>query len=274
VLEAFAGQLATALEQRRLRAKAAEAETRAEADQLRTAILRAVSHDLRTPLASIKASSTSLLADDIAWSATQQRDFVETIDEEADRLDRLVGNLLDMSRIESGAVAVASRSVGLEEVVGLALASLGEPSDRVEVVVPVELPPVLADTALLERVIANLVRNALLHGPSAHDVRVEGAVVGEKGVLRVVDRGPGIPPDQRELVLGPFQRLGDGSSTIGVGLGLAVAKGFVEAMDGRLELDDTPGGGLTVTVALPLAPTPTSPVDATPSGTTPAAARP
>ncbi len=204
VLEAFAGQLATALEQRRLRAKAAEAETRAEADQLRTAILRAVSHDLRTPLASIKASSTSLLADDIDWSPAQQRDFVETIDEEADRLDRLVGNLLDMSRIESGALAVSSRAVGLEEVVGLALASLGDPSGRVSVAVPVELPPVLADPALLERVIANLVRNALVHAPPTSDVRVEGAVVGDRGVLRVVDRGPGIPPDQRERGLRPL----------------------------------------------------------------------
>jgi two-component system sensor histidine kinase KdpD len=262
VLDAFAGQLATALEQRRLRATAAEAETRAEADQLRTAILRAVSHDLRTPLASIKASATSLLADDITWSPAQQRDFYETIDEEADRLDRLVGNLLDMSRIESGALAVSSRPVGLEEVVGLALASLGDTSGRVTVAVPVELPPVLADPALLERAVANLVRNALVHAPPATEVRVEGAVLGVRGVLRVVDRGPGIPPDQRDVVFGPFQRLGDGSSTIGVGLGLAVAKGFVEAMAGQLLLDDTPGGGLTATVELPLAaphPGPSSP---------------
>lgn len=160
---------------------------------------------------------------------------------------------------------------------GLALASLGDPSGRVSVAVPVELPPVLADPVLLERVIANLVRNALVHAPPTSDVRVEGAVVGDRGVLRVVDRGPGIPPDQREVVFGPFQRLGDGSSTIGVGLGLAVARGFVEAMAGELLLDDTPGGGLTATVELPLAPDPAparpAPTSAAPS-TAPAAIHP
>jgi two-component system sensor histidine kinase KdpD len=250
VLAAFASQLAAALEQRELRERAAVAEAREEADQLRTAILRAVSHDLRTPLSGIKASATSLLAEDIEWAPEDRRQFVETIDQEADRLDRLVGNLLDMSRIESGALEVSTRPVGLDEVVGLALDSLSLPTERVDVDVPADLPAVSADPALLERTVANLVANALIHAPAGTPVLIEGAPVGDTVVLRVTDRGPGVAPEERDRVLAPFQRLGDGRPTTGVGLGLAVARGFVQAMGGSLVLDDTPGGGLTATVEL------------------------
>jgi two-component system sensor histidine kinase KdpD len=249
VLSAFASQLSAALEQRELRERAAIAEARAEADQLRTAILRAVSHDLRTPLAGIKASATSLLADDVDWSDDNRAQFLHTIDDEADRLDRLVGNLLDMSRIESGALDVSTAAVGLDEIVGLALDSLSVPTEAVTVDVPTTLPLVGADPALLERAIANLVSNALTHSAGS-GVNLEGAVVGDRVVLRVVDRGPGIGPDDRERVFAAFQRLGDGRSGSGVGLGLAVARGFVSAMGGNLVLDDTPGGGLTATVEL------------------------
>lgn len=255
VLAAFAAQLATALEQRRLRAEAAEAQVVAEGDALRTALLRAVSHDLRTPLASIKASVTSLLQDDVDWSREDERDFHETIDEETDRLNRLVGNLLDMSRLQTGVLQKATRAVGWEEVVAAAAASLpGGSTDRLEVAVPETLPPVLADPALLERALANVVANALAHGGDG-PVRLEAAAAGEgdRVELRVIDHGPGVEPAQRDRLFEPFQRLGDTGGS-GVGLGLAVAHGFLAAMGGTIEAVETPGGGLTMAIALPAAP--------------------
>jgi two-component system sensor histidine kinase KdpD len=255
-LQAFAAQLRAALEQERLRREAAETSRLSEANELRTALLRAVSHDLRTPLASIKAAVTSLLQRDVAWSPEATADFLATIDEEADRLNRLVGNLLDMSRLEAGVLAVRPRPVGLEEVVAAALASLPDAGRGVVVDVPATLPEVLADPALLERALANLVANASSHAPPGSSVRVEARQVGERVELLVVDRGPGVPEEDRERVFAPFQRLGDTGGG-GVGLGLAVARGFVEAVGGRLDLEETAGGGLTVVVTLPLpAPSP------------------
>ena len=250
VLRVFVAQLGSALERRRLKAEAADAEALAEADQLRTAILRAVSHDLRTPLASIKASATSLLQDDVDWTRGERDEFLTTIDEEADRLNALVGNLLDMSRLESGALDVAMRPVALEEVVSLALASLSEPTGDVEVNVSERLPPVRADGVLLERVIANVVSNSLRYSPAGMRVRIEAGEVGPRVDLRIIDRGPGVRPDDRDRIFEPFQRLGDRASGPGVGLGLAVARGFTSAMGGDLSLDDTPGGGLTTIISL------------------------
>lgn len=252
VLGAFAAQLATALEQRRLRAEAADAQVAAEGDALRTALLRAVSHDLRTPLASIKASVTSLLQDDIEWSREDEREFHRTIDEETDRLNRLVGNLLDMSRLQTGVLQMATRAVGWEEVVAAAAANLpGGSAERLALSVPETLPPVEADPALLERALANVVGNALAHGGDG-PVLLEAAGEGDRVVLRVVDHGPGVPADQRGQLFEPFQRLGDTGGP-GVGLGLAVAHGFVAAMGGTIDALDTPGGGLTVAIALPAA---------------------
>lgn len=259
VLRVFAAQLSAALERRRLRREAAEAAVLAEGDQLRTAILRAVSHDLRTPLASIKASVTSLLQTDVRWSDEDLASFLGTIDEETDRLDELVGNLLDMSRIESGALDVLMKPVGLEEVVARALASISGPTERVEVEVSEQLPRVVADPALLERAVANLVSNALGFSPEHGVVRIEAGEVTGRIDLRIIDRGAGVPPEQRDRMFEPFQRMGDsgnGSSApsvapTGVGLGLAVAKGFVEAMNAQLLLEDTPGGGLTAVIELP-----------------------
>jgi two-component system, OmpR family, sensor histidine kinase KdpD len=252
ILDAFAAKLAEALERRSLAEAAAAATARTQADELRTAILRAVSHDFRSPLASIKASATSLLQDDIDWSAAARREFAHTIDEEADRLDRLVGNLLDMSRIETGTLDVTTRPVGLEEVIASALDSLSQPTHRVIVDIADDLPTAVADPGLFERVVANLVSNALDHSSPDTTVRVEAASVADHAILRVVDRGPGVPPDDRDRILGAFQRLDD-HGTRGVGLGLAVTRGFVTAMHGQLSIEDTPGGGLTVTLALPFA---------------------
>ncbi len=252
ILGAFAAQLATALEQRRLRAEAAEAEVMAEGDALRTALLRAVSHDLRTPLASIKASVSSLLQDDVAWSEHDEREFHETIDEETDRLNRLVGNLLDMSRLQTGVLQMAAQPIGWEEIVAAAVASIAiDPTQTVEVEVPETLPPVQADPALAERAVANVVANALQHA-GGRPVHIEAAERTGHVELLVVDHGPGVPAAERQRLFEPFQRLGDTGGT-GVGLGLAVAHGFVSAMGGAIEALETPGGGLTMRLSLPAA---------------------
>jgi two-component system sensor histidine kinase KdpD len=250
VLQAFVAQLDAALEHRRLSEQAAGADALAEADLLRTAILRAVSHDLRTPLASIKAAATSLLQRDVEWTGADRQDFLRTIDEEADRLNTLVGNLLDMSRLEAGAVRAQVRPVALEDIVPVALSGLPG-RDRVEVTVPETLPQVLADPTLLERAVANLAANALRHSPVGRTVRIEAGAFGARIDLRVIDSGSGVAPSDRERVFEPFQRLGDHDTDTGVGLGLAVARGFVRSMGGDLELEDTPGGGLTAIVSLP-----------------------
>ena len=253
LLGVFVAQLRLVREQARLRAQAASAEQLSETNELRTALLAAVSHDLRTPLASIKAAATSLLSDEITWSPEAVTSFCETINDEADRLNALVGNLLDMSRLQTGVLHLDRRPVGLDEVVYAALASLSRDASKVSVDVPETLPRVNADAALLERAIANLIDNALTWSRPGLTLRVEAGRCGDRIDLRVVDRGPGIPPDQRVAVFRPFQRLGDGggASKDGVGLGLAVAKGFVEAMGGELTLEDTPGGGLTSVISLP-----------------------
>jgi two-component system sensor histidine kinase KdpD len=260
VLNAFVAQLASAVERRRMAAQAARATALAEADELRSALLQAVSHDLRTPLAGIKASASSLRQSDIDWSEADRDQFLFTIEDETDRLTALVGNLLDMSRIQAGVVAPATRAVGLEEVVPAALAGLGERGHKVGADVPESLPPVQADPALLERVVANIVDNALAHTPDATPVRVEAGQVGSKVLIRVVDRGPGIPVVERDRIFQPFQRLGDSPSqgaargdtsrVAGVGLGLAVARGFTRAMGGDVIVEDTPGGGTTMVVEL------------------------
>jgi two-component system, OmpR family, sensor histidine kinase KdpD len=256
LLRAFTGQLALVVERRRLRAEAAAAEGLAEANELRTALLAAVSHDLRTPLASIKAAATSLLQPDVDWTPAAQQEFLHAIDEDTDRLNTLVGNLLDMSRLQTGTVDLALREVGFDEVVPAALHGLGSMgSAGVVVEVPETLPPVKADAGLLERAIANLVTNALHVTPPDRPVRIVAGSVLERVELRVADQGPGIPVDQRERVFHPFQRLGDHPNGTGVGLGLAVARGFVEAMDGELTIEDTPGGGTTMVVSLPAAAT-------------------
>jgi two-component system sensor histidine kinase KdpD len=208
---------------------------------------------LRTPLASIKASVTSLLQRDVAWSADATREFLETINEESDRLNALVGNLLDMSRLQTGAVQLVMRDVGLEEVVPRALAGLPDRPVPVVLDLPETLPRVKADAGLLERAVANLVDNARAWSAPDQTVRVEAGAVQNRVDLRIIDHGPGIPVDQRERVFQPFQRLGDNPSNgTGVGLGLAVARGFVEAMGGDLTVEDTPGGGATMVLSLTL----------------------
>jgi two-component system sensor histidine kinase KdpD len=222
----------------------------AEANELRGALLQAVSHDLRTPLASIKASATSLSQPDVQWSAEDADDFVQTINEETDRLTVLVEHLLDMSRIQAGALQPALRPVMLEEVVPAAVASLGRSAAIVDADLSEALPPVLADAGLLERALANVIANAVRFTPQDHRVRVEAGAFSGHLAISVIDRGPGIARDQRDRVFQPFQRLGDNQPGNGVGLGLAVARGFLTAMGATIEIDDTPGGGTTIIVRI------------------------
>jgi two-component system sensor histidine kinase KdpD len=254
VLRAFTDQLAVALRSRQLQAEAATAESFSQASEFRTALLRAVSHDLRTPLASIKASASTLLADDLDLPAVTTKELLNTIDEQADRLNSLIGNLLDMSRLRSGTFELLLQDVGLDEVVAQALASLGDRSTLIVSDVPENLPRVYTDAALLERAIANVIDNAITFSPAGEAVRLQASAFGESVELRVIDRGPGIRPDQRERVFEPFQRLGDQHAGTGVGLGLAVARGFVDALGGDLTIDDTAGGGATITFFLKAAP--------------------
>ena len=250
MLEAFAKELAASVELGELEAEIEAAGAVSAANALRAAILSAVSHDLRTPIAAIKASVTSLLQDDVEWTPEAQREFLDTIDEEIDRLNALVGNLLDMSRLQAGALQISATPVGLEEVVPAALHSLGLADGAVDLDVPETLPRVLADPGLLERALANVIQNAVRFSPAGRPARVTAGVVDGVIDVRVVDRGPGVPREQRDRLFVPFQRLGDSAQDEGVGLGLAVAKGFVEAMGGELEVEDTPGGGLTVVARL------------------------
>jgi two-component system sensor histidine kinase KdpD len=254
VLGAFAAYAAVALEQQRLAAEAEAAKPIAAADRMRTALLAAVSHDLRTPLASAKAAVTSLRSPDMHWDAADTAELLATADESLDRLTRLVGNLLDMSRLQAGALSLFPRSSGLDEVVALALDDLGPAGRDIIVEIPETLPAVRADPAILERVVVNLAENALRYSPAGKPPLLAASALGDRVELRVVDRGPGIPETDRERMFVPFQRLGDTDNTTGVGLGLALSRGLTEAMGGTLTAEDTPGGGLTMTVSLPAAP--------------------
>jgi two-component system sensor histidine kinase KdpD len=197
--------------------------------------------------------TTGWLEPDVRWSDDDTHDFMLAIEADTDRLHALVENLLDMSRLQSGVLNLDRRAVGLDEVVPAALASLGNRARNVVVDVPETLPRVRVDAALLERAIANVVDNAIRHSSSGQSVRIEGGAIGGRVDLRVVDRGSGISPAQRVRLFQPFQRLGDTDTHNGVGLGLAVAKGFVEAVGGDISVDDTPGGGITMVLSFPIA---------------------
>ncbi|MGW0762698.1 ATP-binding protein [Streptomyces sp. NPDC002814] len=248
VLAAFAAQAAVVLDRRRLRAEADRARALAEGNRIRTALLAAVSHDLRTPLAGIKAAVTSLRSDDVAWSEEDQAELLEGIEDGADRLDHLVGNLLDMSRLQTGTVTPIIREIDLDEVVPMALG--GVPEDSVVLDIPETLPMVSVDAGLLERAVANLVENAVKYSPDGRPVLVSASAIADRVEVRVVDRGPGVPDEAKERIFEPFQRYGDAPRGAGVGLGLAVARGFAEAMGGTLHAEDTPGGGLTMVLSL------------------------
>ncbi|MEY9872657.1 two-component system sensor histidine kinase KdpD [Streptacidiphilus sp. MAP12-33] len=259
VLGAFAAQAAVLLEKRRLEEEAAEARRLAEGNRIRTALLAAVSHDLRTPLAGIKASVSSLRSPDVTWAPEDEAELLAGIEDGADRLDHLIGNLLDMSRLQTGTVVPIIREIDLDEVVPLAL--LGVAPEAVRTEIPETLPMISADPGLLERALGNVIENAAKYnagnragpGREACRVAVSASELNGRVEVRVADHGPGIPDDAKEKVFEPFQRYGDAPRGAGVGLGLAVARGFVEAGGGTLTAEDTPGGGLTMVFTLPCA---------------------
>lgn len=266
VLAALGGQLGVAIDRQAMRHEARRSQELAAIDRARTALLRAVSHDLRTPLATIKALASGLLDTSVVWEPEQLAEMHATIDEEADRLNRLIGNLLDASRLESGTLAVSLQPVPVGDAIDAAVWSLSHRPADVRIDLSASLPPALADRSLLERALANLVDNARRYSPPDAPISITAAPIGDEVHVCVIDRGAGIPVDRRGEVLAPFQRLDD-TGTEGVGLGLAIVDGFVRAMHGRLLLDDTPGGGLTVTIALDVAEAPSEsqqePVEAT-----------
>ncbi|KUJ68653.1 histidine kinase [Streptomyces albus subsp. albus] len=252
VLAAFAAQAAVVLDRQRLVGEAARAHELAEGNRIRTALLAAVSHDLRTPLAGIKAAVSSLRSDDVAWSQEDEAELLAGIEEGADRLDHLVGNLLDMSRLQTGTVTPLIREIDLDEVVPMAL--VGVPEESVALDIPEELPMVAVDPGLLERSVANVVENAVKYSPAGTPVLVSASALGDRVELRVADRGPGVPDSAKDRIFEPFQRYGDAPRGAGVGLGLAVARGFAETMGGQLAAEDTPGGGMTMVLTLRAAP--------------------
>ncbi len=221
----------------------------AEVDRVRTAILASVGHDLRTPLASIKAAASSLRAADVAFSPEDRDELLATVEESTDRLNDLVENLLAMSRLQAGVLSVQPRPVALDEVVARAMLYVAH--GDVTVNVNDQLPLASADPGLLERVIANLLSNAVT-AAAGGAVEIRGARSGDVVTLAVIDHGTGIPAAYRDRVFEPFQRLDDKRADGGLGLGLAIARGFTSAMSGTLTLTETPGGGLTTTVTLPL----------------------
>jgi two-component system sensor histidine kinase KdpD len=255
IVEAFAAQAALALRQERLLAAAEAAGGLVEADKMRTALLAAVSHDLRTPLASAKAAVTSLRSSEVSFSSEDRAELLATADESLDRLGRLVANLLDMSRLQAGALGVSATAIGLEDAVPRALDELGEAARSVHVRIPDDLPAVRADPGLMERVLVNVIGNALRFSPPGRPPLVTASEHGGQVELRVVDHGPGIPEDERDQVFLPFQRLGDRDNDTGVGLGLALSRGLAEAMGGTLIPETTPGGGLTMVLSVPSAET-------------------
>jgi two-component system sensor histidine kinase KdpD len=250
LLAGFAAQAAAALDRERLRMQASQAEALAEGNRIRTALLAAVSHDLRTPLASIKASVSSLRQTDVQWTAADEADLLATIEQNADRLDALIGNLLDLSRLHTGSLEPFLRPTAIDEVAPVALRGLDAPV-QLQIAVPDGVPLVRADPGLLERVLANLFSNALRHSPLSSPPALHARLAGETVVLEVIDHGQGVPDNLKQRIFEPFQRLDDRHP--GVGLGLAVAKGFAEAMGGAIAAADTPGGGLTIRVTLPVA---------------------
>lgn len=258
LLGAFGAHLSALLERRQLATTRREMMRLAESNTMRTSILRAVSHDLRTPLAGIKLAVGGLRQPGVHYTEQEEEELLATIDECSDRLDGLVGNLLDMSRITSDSVNALIKPVRWNEVIHAALHGITH--GRVRVDLPPNMPEIDADAGMLERVIANIAENAVKYAPDS-DVVIVGAAGGlsnttlagrPAGELRIIDHGQGVPAANVLKMFQPFQRLDDVPAATGVGLGLAVAQGFTEAMGGTLTAEETPGGGLTMLIRLPL----------------------
>jgi two-component system sensor histidine kinase KdpD len=259
LLSAVASQLGLAVERARLRREATDAEVLRRTDQLRTTLLNAVSHDLRTPLASIIASAGSLRQRDVAWTPAEQMDFARVIEEEAQRLNRIVGNLLDLSRIEGGTLRPEKGWYDVGALVDDVLGRLRPLTARHQVSVDVQedLPPVPLDYVEVDQVLSNVLENAVKYAPPGTEISLRVRAEQDLGMLRieVADRGPGIPAASLPRLFDPFYRVVEEAGRPrprGLGLGLAVAKGLVEAHDGRIWAENRPRGGTRVVLLLPL----------------------
>jgi two-component system sensor histidine kinase KdpD len=253
LLPALASLLGVAIDRERLSREALEAEALRRSDAMKTAVLRAVSHDLRTPLMAILTSASALARADLELDSEDRSDLAMTILDEAGRLDRLVANLLDLSRLQAGAAQPEPDLWGVDDLVVEALDELGEAGERVEVSFPDESPAVRADAHQIERVLVNVLENALKYSPSSEPVHVQVSSTPTEVLVRVVDHGPGIAPSDRQRIFEAFQRGADGGVR-GAGLGLAIARGFAEANSGRLWVESREGQGSTFVVALPTPP--------------------
>lgn len=257
ILRALGDQLALVLERDRLLRTATDAEVYRQTERLRQTLLAAVSHDLRSPLAAIKASVSDLLEEGVTRSPDQQREALEAIDSESDRLNALIANLLDMSRIEAGVLRARVEAVDLGDAVATSARNVSRVwpdltvRDRVEDGVMVR-----ADPVFLERVLTNLLDNAArsAKAAAASDVEVTSKQTDGRVTIRVIDHGNGIPAEAREVLFHPFYELDQRNPRLGAGLGLAIAKGFAVAMDGEIWVEETPGGGATFAVAVPVSP--------------------
>jgi two-component system sensor histidine kinase KdpD len=251
VIPALASLLGVAVDRERLEREALEAAALRHADALKTALLRAVSHDLRTPLMAISTSAGALARPDLNISAEDREELLETILAASDRLDHLVGNLLDLSRLQAGAAEPEQRLVDFDELVAGALEELGAEGARIDVSLPDDLPPISVDPHQIQRAIVNLLENALKYSPPGEPVRVLGGRGHDEVLLRVIDHGPGVPAADRERIFQPFDRGGRTGDSPGAGLGLAIARGFAEANGGRVSVESRAGQGATFVLAVP-----------------------
>jgi two-component system sensor histidine kinase KdpD len=250
-LNVIAAQIDAALEYRDLSETAKEVGPLTENDRMRSALLAAVGHDLRRPLAAATAAVTGLRSPGMKWSDGDRDELLATAQESLESLSALVTDLLDVSRLQAGSLAVSTVSIDVPDVVLPALDELDLGPGDVELDLPADLPPILADPVLLQRVIVNLLDNAMRFSPPEHRARVSASKFADKVEIRIADEGPGVPDERREDIFVPFQRLGDTDNLTGLGLGLALSKGFTEGMGGTLEAEETPGGGLSMVITLP-----------------------
>ena len=253
LLSVIAAQIDAAMEHNALTKTAEEIRPLAEADRMRSALLAAVGHDLRRPLAAATAAVSGLRSTDIQWSETDRSELLATAEESLDSLAALVTNLLDASRLQAGALAVMSTPLDVADAVLPALDELGLGPADVELGIEEGLPEVIADAGLLQRVLVNLLDNALRFSPDGTPPRLSASCFAGTIEIRIADCGPGVATERKDDIFVPFQRLGDTDNTTGLGLGLALSKGFVEGMAGSLHAEDTPGGGLTMVISLPAA---------------------
>jgi len=248
----FGSQVLILLERQVLEENEKELSEIRQADQMRVALLNAVSHDLRGPLASSKAAISSLLNSEVSWTQEDQKELLNSASLSLDQLNHLIENLLDMSRLEAGAIFLNWRNVGVEDVVSGAIKSLKSPTDLIEISIDSELPPIKGDPILLERIIGNLLENALRFNPKDRPITIAAFQVEERIEIRIIDHGPGLSAKDKSKLFTPFQRLGDRDNSTGVGLGLAIVKGFTELMNGRISIEETYQGGLTMVLSFPI----------------------